>query len=132
MNKDKSWRLFIETGDRDHWRDHVNIVTRGPFDHIIAELKEKVRATTRTIIEIFKEIITKMYDKNQMQFYPDDEPMPFIVAYDYDGNPIYSDDDYQYIDFQGDLVKYEDSHSDHFLLAIGGKLKEVSDLYEII
>lgn len=73
-----------------------------------------------------------MYDKNQMQFYPDDEPMPFIVAYDYDGNPIYSDDDYQYIDFQGDLVKYEDSHSDHFLLATGGKLKEVGDLYEVI
>lgn len=71
-----------------------------------------------------------MYDKHQMQYYPDDEPMSFVIAYDYSGIPIYSDEDDCYIAYGNELVRYEDSSSDRFLLQMGGKLKKVSDLIE--
>lgn len=45
-------------GNWEASKDLINVIARGPYDHIYADAKEKVRTAMRTIILIFKEIIS--------------------------------------------------------------------------
>lgn len=55
----------------------------------------------------------------------------YVLALDFKGNEILSDEPYNYILYQGDLIRYEGSDSDRFLLEIGGKLLTISDMIEM-
>ncbi|HFI0682619.1 TPA: hypothetical protein ACGO1T_001050 [Streptococcus suis] len=58
-NIQRSLEIYHATGGSwEASRDLINVIARGPFDHIIADIKEKARAATRTILNIFKESIT--------------------------------------------------------------------------
>ena len=55
----------------------------------------------------------------------------YVLALDFKGDEILSDEPYNYILYQGDLIRYEGSDSDHFLLEIGGKLLTISDMIKM-
>ncbi|MBR7928243.1 hypothetical protein KBI51_08720 [Aerococcaceae bacterium zg-ZUI334] len=44
-----------------------------------------------------------MYDKNEMQFFPDE---PKIIHYDFSGEPIYEGD--EYVEYDGEKILLDD------------------------
>lgn len=56
----------------------------------------------------------------------------YVLGLDFKGDEILSDEPYNYILFQGELIRFEGSDSDKFLLLeeIGGKLLSLEDIKE--
>ena len=56
----------------------------------------------------------------------------YVLALDFKGDEILSDDPYNYILFQGELIRFEGSDSDKFLLLeqVGGKLLSLEEIKE--
>lgn len=56
----------------------------------------------------------------------------YVLALDFKGDEILSDEPYNYILFQGELIRFEGSDSDKFLLLeqVGGKLLSLEEIKE--
>ena len=56
----------------------------------------------------------------------------YVLALDFKGDEILSDEPYNYILYQGELIRFEGSDSDKFLLLeeIGGKLLSLEEIKE--
>ena len=56
----------------------------------------------------------------------------YVLGRDFKGDEILSDEPYNYILFQGELIRFEGSDSDKFLLLeeIGGKLLSLEEIKE--
>lgn len=56
----------------------------------------------------------------------------YVLALDFKGDEILSDEPYNYILYQGELIRFEGSDSDKFLLLeeIGGKLLSLDEIKE--
>ena len=56
----------------------------------------------------------------------------YVLDLDFKGDEILSDEPYNYILFQGELIRFEGSDSDKFLLLeeIGGKLLSLEEIKE--
>ena len=57
----------------------------------------------------------------------------YVLALDFKGDEILSDEPYNYILYQGELIRFEGSDSDKFLLLekIGGKLLSIEEIKEM-
>lgn len=54
----------------------------------------------------------------------------YVLDLDFKGDEILSDEPYNYIVFQGELIRFEGSDSDKFLLELGGKLLSLEEIKE--
>jgi len=54
----------------------------------------------------------------------------YVLGRDFKGDEILSDEPYNYILFQGELIRFEGSDSDKFLLELGGKLLSLEEIKE--
>ena len=54
----------------------------------------------------------------------------YVLGLDFKGAEILSDEPYNYILFQGELIRFEGSDSDKFLLELGGKLLSLEEIKE--
>ena len=54
----------------------------------------------------------------------------YVLDLDFKGDEILSDEPYNYILYQGELVRFEGSDSDKFLLELGGKLLSLEEIKE--
>ena len=56
----------------------------------------------------------------------------YVLDLDFKGDEILSDEPYNYILFQGELIRFEGSDSDKFLLLeeVGGKLLSLEEIKE--
>ena len=56
----------------------------------------------------------------------------YVLGRDFKGDEILSDEPYNYILFQGELIRFEGSDSDKFLLLeeVGGKLLSLEEIKE--
>lgn len=54
----------------------------------------------------------------------------YVLDLDFKGDEILSDEPYNYILFQGELIRFEGSDSDKFLLELGGKLLSLEEIKE--
>ena len=54
----------------------------------------------------------------------------YVLALDFKGDEILSDEPYNYILYQGELIRFEGSDSDKFLLELGGKLLSLEEIKE--
>lgn len=54
----------------------------------------------------------------------------YVLDLDFKGDEILSDEPYNYILYQGELIRFEGSDSDKFLLELGGKLLSLEDIRE--
>ena len=52
----------------------------------------------------------------------------YVLDLDFKGDEILSDEPYNYIFYQGELIRFEGSDSDKFLLELGGKLLSLEDI----
>lgn len=68
-----------------------------------------------------------MYDKNQMQFYPD-EPEVTQIAEDWRGYPIMSDEADSYLEIDGEYVLDEYSEITDYLIVNGSQRVGVHEI----
>ena len=54
----------------------------------------------------------------------------YVLGRDFKGDEILSDEPYNYILFQGELIRFEGSDSDKSLLELGGKLLSLEEIKE--
>ena len=54
----------------------------------------------------------------------------YVLDLDFKGDEILSDEPYNYILYQGELIRFEGSDSDKFLLELGGKLLSLEEIKE--
>lgn len=54
----------------------------------------------------------------------------YVLGRDFKGDEILSDEPYNYILYQGELIRFEGSDSDKFLLELGGKLLSLEEIKE--
>ena len=52
----------------------------------------------------------------------------YVLGRDFKGDEILSDEPYNYILYQGELIRFEGSDSDKFLLELGGKLLSLEEI----
>ena len=54
----------------------------------------------------------------------------YVLGLDFKGDEILSDEPYNYILYQGELIRFEGSDSDKFLLELGGELLSLEEIKE--